>query len=61
MSNLDELILKSKGKLKSSSPEFAELLITELGGVSAVAKLVGSAASSIIDWKKNGVPGGRLA
>lgn len=54
-------LIETKGKLKNSTKEFAQILITELGGLSAVAKLLDMKVPSVIDWKKNGVPGGRIA
>ena len=60
MSDLRKLLLESKGKLKQSSPSFAELLINELGGTSKVAKIVDTAAASVDDWKHRGIPGWRL-
>lgn len=60
MQDLKKLLLESKGRLKQSTPFFAELLINELGGVSKVAKIVDTAAASVDDWKHRGIPGWRL-
>jgi hypothetical protein len=60
MEDLKKLLLESKGKLKPSTPFFAELLVNELGGTSKVARIADTAAASVDSWKLRGIPGWRL-
>ncbi len=60
MISLEQIFMQNKGKLKNSSIEVAFAIIEELGGITEVARLTGIKASSVADWKKYGIPGGRL-
>lgn len=57
--SLELLLFESRGKLKNSTPEIAEAVIEELGGIHALARIFDVAPPSIQDWKKYGIPGWR--
>lgn len=42
-------------------PTLATLIINELGGTTAVAKLTEAPLSTVHSWRKNGIPPSRLA